>query len=83
MHSGRSHTLSEPDLLSRKIKQLRNAAFVVARQSERVGNRTLKRHVKEDSTPARRKRGEISRRIPNLRQRLNASPQPFRGRQYS
>ena len=49
MHSRCSHTLSEPDLLSRKVKQLRNAAFVVARQSERVRNRTLKRHVNKHS----------------------------------
>jgi hypothetical protein len=49
MHSGRSHALSEPDLLSRKVKQLRDAAFVVAYKRERVWNRTLKRHVKKDS----------------------------------
>jgi len=49
VHSGRSHALSEPDLLSRKVKQLRDAAFVVAYKRERVWNRTLKRHVKKDS----------------------------------
>ena len=49
MHSRCSQALREPDLLSCKVKQLRNAAFVVARQSERVGNRTLNWHVKRDS----------------------------------
>jgi hypothetical protein len=36
---------------------LDEAVFVIARQSERIANRILKCHVKNDSTPARVRKG--------------------------
>ena len=50
LHARRGRGLRHARLVPRQFEQLDEAAFVVARQSERIGNRISKCHVRNDST---------------------------------
>ena len=57
LHARRGGGPRHARLVSRYLEQLDEAVFVIARQSERIANRILKRHVKNDSTPERMGKG--------------------------